>query len=229
MPRKDTKWSFADAAERATYGPLGSGVSQGDLGVQEDTRQLYVWDGSTWLPTAARSIELVDHVSALADTTGLTLNGLASETDGAYLVVGRIAFGTNSIFELRPDGIAQTGIASDFNQSLDVSPSGSSFTSSTGWIVAGALSADGTAIGTSFFTAWIWPSGLRHGATSARAGNRMFRMAGTNNPGGNVFRTAAWGEWTDTAYPSWSSLLVGGFGSTIEQGSEIMLYRAKYD
>lgn len=228
-PRKDTKWSFANAAERLTFGPFGTGVSSGDFAVQEDTRERYVWDGSAWLPVAGRSFELVDRVAALSDTTSLTLTGLSSETDGIYCVIGRIAQSTNSIFELRPDGVAQTNISSEYNQNLNVTPTGASFSSTTGWICAGALTGDSIASGTNFFTAWIWPSGLRHGAVGARAGNRMYRMMGTIQHTGNEDRMEAWGDWTDTADPGFSSLLIGGFGSTIEQGSEVMLYRVKYD
>lgn len=188
------------------------------------------WDAASglWVP-ATPALVLVDHVSALADTTAMTLTGLASETDGAYLIVGRISADNNSAFELRPNGIAQTNIRSWWNQAANNTATGFTLNSTTGWIIGGGLSADASSRTVFMFQGWIWPSTNRHGSTGSREGTRLYRSIGVqdgNNAGEN--RMESWGVWTDNTVASWSSLLVGGFGSTMERGSEVMLYKAKY-
>lgn len=174
-----------------------------------------------------RDLELVDHVSALADTTSLTLTGLASETDGVYLLTGRISSAPNGVVEVQPDGIAQTGISSDWNQGADTA-FGATFSSATGWIIGGGLTADASATWVSQFEAWIFPATNRHGSTAALDGQRLFHMNGTNILSGVKHMQTSFGVWTDNTYASWSTLLVGGFGSTIKRGSDIMLYKAKF-
>jgi hypothetical protein len=80
--------------------------------------------------------QLLDRVGTSVATSTLTLNGLASEYDAVYLVVGRIVdSSSSSLFEIQPvPGIALASIQSTID--VGVPGSTSTFTSATGWLVA---------------------------------------------------------------------------------------------
>lgn len=184
--------------------------------------EVVTWDGSRWVPDLP-GLVLVDRVEALVNVTSLTLTGLNSQTDGAYFVVGKIIFDNNSAFALVPDGITtHTNLRGYWNQSADLTPTGTTLgTLTQGWPVGGAISADAINTGSCSFHGWIWGKG--------GAGGRFYRGIGSlDASAAGERRMESWGTWQDPAYTSFSTLLVGGFGSTIVAGSEVMLYKARF-
>lgn len=174
-------------------------------------------------------LQLIDRVGTSVATATLTLNGLASEYDAAYLVVGKLIDTTNGIFELRPvPGIALASIQSSLN--MGTPPTPSVFTSTTGWQVAGALSGDAGSNYVSFFTAWIWPGMGRFGGTTANAQARLCRSIGTAYDNGTTKVQEGFGIWRDTSTnAAFESMTVSGIGgTTMEAGSEVSIYRLGY-
>lgn len=174
-------------------------------------------------------LQLVDRVGTSVATATLTLNGLASAYDAAYLVIGKIIDTTNGIFELRPvPGIALASIQSTLNFGTPSTPS--VITSTSGWLVAGALTSDATSNYVSFFTAWIWPGMGRFGGTTANAQARLCRSIGTAYDNGTTKVQEGFGIWRDTSVTApFESMTVSGFGgTTMEAGSEVSIYRLGY-
>lgn len=171
--------------------------------------------------------QLLDRAIATGATASLTLTGLSSEYDGPYLVTGKVVDTFNGFFELQPvPGIALSSCASSFDYGVPGTPA--IFTSSSGWLVAGRLSGGSDYV--TFFTAWIWPNMGHGGATSGNAQARMCRSIGTALDNGTIYNQEGWGEWNDTNNdaPFESITLFGVGGSTMEQGSEVSIYKLGY-
>jgi hypothetical protein len=173
--------------------------------------------------------QLLDRVGTSVATVSLTLNGLASDYDAIYLVVGKIVDTTNGLFELRPvPGIALASIQSSLN--IGTPTTSSIQTSTAGWLVAGALTGDGSSNYTSFFEAWIWPGMGRFGGTTSNAQARMYRSIGSALDTGTTKVQEGFGSWSDTnADAPFESMTIDGVGgTTMEAGSEISIYKLGY-
>ena len=175
---------------------------------------------------------LVDRVVVTAAISTVTLNGLDSQRDGIYLVVGKAIGTENGFFELRPvpggilSSIASTVVHGDVN-------AGVTFTSTTGWVVAGGLSGDATLDHVTFFQSWIWPSQERHGAAeTAVTAARMMRSTGVSHTvgGAQPEQVEGWGQWLTTVDSDhFESITLTGIGGlNLEIGSEVSIYKLGY-
>jgi hypothetical protein len=172
--------------------------------------------------------QLLDRVGTSVAAATLTLNGLASDYDAIYLVVGKIVdISTSGRFEIRP--VPGFSPLVSIQSSLNVGPVSTPniLTSTTGWLVAGP-DTDNDYV--SFFEAWIWPGMGRFGGTSANAQARMFRSIGSALQGASNNVQEGFGSWANTNADSpFESITIDGVaGATMEAGSEISVYKLGY-
>jgi hypothetical protein len=172
-------------------------------------------------------LQLVDKVEVAVSTASVTLNGLDSARDGAYLVIGKLVtepingFGQ---YELRPvPGAALAGIDSELRIN-----DGSPFTSATGWVVGIQLISEPTSSAAVWFQAWIWPQKAKFGASGNLAEARMFRAncVQWRNVTDELQQLECYGRWLDANDDSaFESMTLDGVGVTLAPGSEVAIYK----
>jgi hypothetical protein len=112
---------------------------------------------------------------------------------------------------------------------VDLTSTGFTLSSTNGWLLGVALSGDSINTGAFFFSGWIWPAYARGGA-AGDGGGRFWSMKGTLDASAvGERRTESWGVWRDSGFSGpFTTMLVGGFGSIMAQGSEVMIYKARF-
>jgi len=161
---------------------------------------------------------LIDTLTATADVTTLTFDGLNGNADGTYYLVGRVATSGAILVEARPNGLA-SNIGSDM-QGITAS--------STGWVIAHLAIPEGSAQGTILTEATIYPEANVGGSSGTRAGRRMYQgnmtLAYTAAPtSANVLSRSFGGFW-DEASTNMHGLTITTTTGTMLQGTSFSLY-----